>query len=74
MGKWLYADTMQPVSKNKTRSCGHCKLYNNRDDVDPCLGVLPGVSNACCGHGEPNKAYIQFKNGVTVRGFTLDSN
>jgi hypothetical protein len=25
---------------------------------DPCLGFLPGVSWACCGHGHVSKAYV----------------
>jgi hypothetical protein len=34
---------------------------------DPCIANLPGVKNACCGHGiEPG--YIQFENGITIRG------
>ena len=41
------------------------------DYVDPCLGYLPGVRYACCGHGEEH-GYIFFDNGVVVRGdFTL---
>lgn len=32
---------------------------------DPCLGVLPGVLAACCGHGK-KQGYIYFENGVTV--------
>jgi hypothetical protein len=42
------------------------------DDVgtpDPCLGVLPGVSYACCGHGVAEKTYIAFENGVVIRAF-----
>ena len=40
--------------------------------ADPCLGELPGVNNACCGHGEPKYAYIKFTNGMVVKGFTVD--
>lgn len=25
---------------------------------DACLGVLPGVSHACCGHGVTRRAYV----------------
>lgn len=50
-------------------SCPKCKETANltEDKVDPCLGYLPGVDNACCGHGT-GEGYIQFKNGVTIRG------
>ena len=30
------------------------------DPPDPCIGFLPGVYNACCGHGDPDYAYITF--------------
>jgi hypothetical protein len=26
-------------------------------DPDPCVGFVPGVSHACCGHGEVRHAY-----------------
>ncbi|MFW6242880.1 MAG: hypothetical protein ACOC2W_01865 [bacterium] len=40
--------------------------------MDACFPNLPGVSNACCGHGK-RKGYIQFENGVIVRGyFTIE--
>jgi len=40
--------------------------------VDPCLGKLPGVKFACCGHGK-RFGYIFFDNGVTVRFDKLES-
>jgi hypothetical protein len=34
-----------------------------------CIANLPGVKNACCGHGlEANRAYIVFDDGNEVRG------
>ena len=57
--------------------CGHCKLVARHDPTltdlsgniatapDPCLGKLPGVSAACCGHGQA-AGYVAFDNGVTV--------
>lgn len=40
--------------------------YNGtKEAVDPCLGKLPGVQFACCGHGDPEEdPYIMFTNGV----------
>ena len=37
--------------------------------ADPCIGILPGVKYACCGHGnQPYSAgYIFFENGVVIR-------
>ena len=54
------------------RPCGHCGKFNTPQGHDACLGELPGVMNACCGHGNDNESYIQFENGVTVRKFKKD--
>jgi hypothetical protein len=56
---WIYCDTLEQLS-NK-RPCNHCKLDFEQTDgyaVDPCYGKLEGVLGACCGHGNPNKQYI----------------
>jgi len=73
-GEWLYEDTKTKAGfDGEVRSCKKCGAKfegSNNGDPDPCLGVLPGVDNACCGHGVPEMAYIRFKNGVTITGFT----
>lgn len=71
-GTWIYADTGLPVSDEPGRKCGHCGADNCDDECDPCLGNLPGVMNACCGHGDRDSSYIQFVNGVIVSGFAID--
>ena len=53
---------------NESRVCGFCSREPTIDGHDGCLGTLPGVMNACCGHGEISLAYIQFENGGLVRG------
>lgn len=40
--------------------CKHCDFAPNKDGHDACLGELPGVMNACCGHGDECDAYVQF--------------
>ena len=70
---WYYSDTGRPVADDPNRTCGHCNLPNRDDECDPCLGKLPGVANACCGHGVPGDSYIQFDSGLTVRGFSKDA-
>lgn len=65
--RFVYVDTGEPVHENR-RSCGHCGLANNKDDNDGCIGTLQGVMNACCGHGCDKAAYIQYHNGLTIRG------
>lgn len=49
------------------RPCAKCGKYPTEDGDDACLSNLGKVINACCGHGK-NKGYIQFDNGITVRG------
>jgi hypothetical protein len=39
--------------------------------IDPCLGRLPGVKNACCGHGFPQYGYIMFDNSMVIRNFLM---
>jgi len=71
---WIYSDTKEKVDpEGETRPCKKCgEEFKEIDgvEVDPCLGKLPGVINACCGHGKPEEAYIMFSNGITIRGFT----
>lgn len=62
-GIWLYTDTKQPVAENPQRPCGYCGRAITTEGYDGCLGKLPGVANACCGHGNPSDAYIQFEVG-----------
>lgn len=64
---YRFRQTGQLVSENKDIACGHCGMENTSEGHDSCLGELPGVVNACCGHGK-EKGYIQFENGVTIRG------
>jgi len=65
--EWLYADSMLPV-KSSTRECGYCGKINTPEGHDGCLGTLPGVMNACCGHGEIGDAYVQFSPRKCVCG------
>jgi hypothetical protein len=47
--------------------CVKCGKFPTKEGHDACLGTLPGVIDACCGHGV-REAYIHFENGVTLRG------
>ena len=53
--------------------CAKCGLGVVLGEPDPCLGELPGVWGACCGHGKRD-GYIAFKGGTTIRfnGVTVD--
>lgn len=72
---WRYQDDDSIASLGKhVRPCKKCgKLFegSNVGDPDPCLGNLPGVDNACCGHGDRKASYIRFTSGVVVRGFDV---
>ena len=71
--QWRYVDNDAPTI-GKNRPCGECGKKLIVEDQhgnlgpDPCIGVLPGVMNACCGHGESGAAYVQFPNGVIFLG------
>jgi hypothetical protein len=46
-------------------------MKRTREGHDPCIARLPGVRYACCGHGV-HEGYIQFENGVVLRGYFTD--
>jgi hypothetical protein len=66
-GEWFYGDTGEPTAHNE-RSCGHCGQANTPEGHDACLGTLPGIMNACCGHGDLRVTYVQFLDGHAVNG------
>lgn len=47
------------------KPCPKCNQLPDKNGHDWCLGKLPGVKYACCGHGI-NKGTIFFKNGVRI--------
>lgn len=67
--EWRYKDDRSLVKDNwQLRPCGYCQKYSGVNGHDPCLGMLNGVMNACCGHGNKSFAYVQFDDGNTVSG------
>ena len=50
------------------RPCGYCNRPSTSEGHDGCLGTLPGVINACCGHGDINDAYVQLVTGERLSG------
>ena len=66
-GEWLYQDTKSPTVSNP-RPCGHCGKPNTIEGHDACLGILPGVMNACCGHGVNDNAYVQISPDHLING------
>ena len=70
---WEYEDTRKRVDEDPMRTCGKCSMPQLPGcDDDPCLGHLPGVMNACCGHGRRAESFIQFDNGIIVKGFVVE--
>lgn len=75
LGEQVFSDTGEPTEKTwALRPCGVCGLQGNSNygDPDPCLGQLPGVTSACCGHGDRERAHVRFQGGVVLRGFVVD--
>jgi hypothetical protein len=68
---WVYSDTKEPIQGwgGPERPCKKCGFVSPTGEPDRCLSVLPGVVNACCGHGSKESAYVEFSNGVILRGF-----
>lgn len=53
--------------------CNKCQQeYVAGEEPDPCLGALPGIEEACCGHGVTGKAYAKFQDGTVLRGFKVE--
>lgn len=68
-GAWYFADTGEPTAPTWTaRPCGYCNKPDTPEGHDGCLGTLPEVMNACCGHGVVSEAYVQFDDGKIIRG------
>lgn len=67
-GIWYFVDTNTRVKDDKRRACGRCGQAPTAEDHDACLGTLPFVRNACCGHGSKKAVYIQWHSGKCVRG------
>lgn len=45
---WYYMDG---TSIGVARPCAHCGKLPTPEGHDACLGTIPGVVWACCGHG-----------------------
>ena len=54
-GEWVYDDTREPYTEY--RPCKRCSCRPTDEGHDACIGSLPNVSSACCGHGV-EKAFV----------------
>lgn len=67
-GVTRYCDDLSVLDKNNLRHCAKCgRDPNEYNGDDPCMAGLPGVRNACCGHGI-DEAFIEFEDGRIVIG------
>lgn len=55
--KWYYSDNNEEYKDD--RPCKKCNCYPTKEGYDSCLGYIPNVIYACCGHGV-NKGYIKY--------------
>ena len=55
--EWVYSDT---GTASERRLCPECDLPPTREGYDACIGYIPGVRSACCGHGVES-SYIVYE-------------
>lgn len=67
---WIYCDTLE--EKTDERPCKKCGLVFKFMTPDACIGELPGVVGACCGHGIDREKYIIFEGGNRIQGNGCD--
>lgn len=46
--QWVYADNHKKLYQ---RRCKQCQQLPTQEGHDVCLGKIPNVISACCGHG-----------------------
>jgi len=63
--QWVYEDDLSSASYE--RPCIRCGKMPTADGHDACIANLPGVINACCGHGI-DEPYVMFKDKTVLRG------
>lgn len=64
---WRFRDTDE-LTVGSARPCGLCNQQRTADGHDGCIRTMPGVENACCGHGETAEAYIVYDGGHRISG------
>ncbi len=62
--EWRFMDNNGPVMDNE-RSCKHCGKPPTPEGHDACLGRIPDVLHACCGHGV-RAGYLKKVNGYCM--------
>jgi hypothetical protein len=57
----------QARRRREATPCVVCGQLPTTEGHDACLGTLPGVKSACCGHGK-KKGYVMFETGQIITG------
>ena len=57
---WRYCDTWEIISN---RPCKRCNRPPTHEGYDACLGHIPGMFSACCGHGVSKGYRLKGKQG-----------
>lgn len=65
-GALFYAQNGKQFSLT-ARPCALCGHSPTLKGHDACISDLPGVNNACCGHGVVEDAYVVLKNGKVLK-------
>lgn len=65
--QWKYISDNKSVEECP-KPCIRCGNKSTTEGHDNCIANLGRVVNACCGHGV-EEGYIQFDNGVIIRGY-----
>jgi len=55
--QWVYADDKSPILVE--RPCARCNKLPTEEGYDACLGYIPNVASACCGHGVENPILME---------------
>lgn len=58
---WKYEDNGADIEK-EARRCSKCEKLPTKEGYDSCIGYIPGLKSACCGHG------VEEPYGVTTDG------
>ena len=67
--EWIYSKSKESTVETwEEKPCGICGKKFTKDGRDPCIGTLPNVINACCGHGNIEEAYVQFSLDDMISG------
>jgi len=67
--EWIYSDNK--ISLSVARPCNNCgkhTIKDGKEEYDSCIGRLPGVKNACCGHGNIYETYVQLLDNTLIKG------